>query len=87
MPIGNCLAFAFMMKYRKGAKIMRVRKVGHCPHYFCKLGKGNIVHFKLVRDILPFPLCYFLFVGKPTKLGKGGIAMLYRDYLNDGIGA
>ena len=82
MIFGNCLFFAVWVKARYCAKLMWIRRPNEiCPHWYCKMPNGNIIHFKLVSDVLPFPFNYLLFKGKVAKLGKGGRRLVFKDYL------
>jgi hypothetical protein len=66
MQYGNCLLGAlflmfsqrenkpkFILKYRTGTKI---------PHFMVKT-KDQLHHYKVVKDILPWPFCYLIFKG------------------------
>ena len=71
MKYGNCLTGAifllwkerfnnpkFVMKYRIGTKV---------PHFMVRT-KNQLTHYKVDRDLLPWPLCYLIFQGSFQSL-------------------
>jgi hypothetical protein len=68
MKYGNCLIglLIIMFTTKERGKIITMRNDRFCPHYLYKT-KNYIHHYKLKKDILPFPLCYLLFEGEFVK--------------------
>jgi hypothetical protein len=68
---GNCLFGALVLLYterRNNPKfIIRVRPQTLVPHFMVR-SKTGLHHYKVNKDILPFPLCYFIFAGEFQKL-------------------
>lgn len=66
---GNCLfgALTLMARFRT----FRVRadwKNRVVPHLYVLDERGRKWHFRVVRDVMPDPLCYFVFVGKFARM-------------------
>lgn len=74
MRYGNCLAGAallmwterrnnprFMLKIRPGTKV---------PHFMVKSDTG-LHHYRVSKEILPWPLCYTLFQGRFHTVQQG----------------
>ena len=67
---GNCLICAFFLWLFKGGSIIMAYRPGtSVPHWMVKCRDGSLRHFKVVKDILPWPLCYVLFLGTFEKKG------------------
>lgn len=70
MIFGNCLFCAFVLWIRYGGKIiMSYRPNTYVPHWMVVDRNGLLRHFKVVRNVMPWPLCYVIFMGKFEALG------------------
>lgn len=68
--LGNCFVCACVIWCIYGGKWVTTTRTGtRVPHWLVKCKDGKVRHFVVVRDILPKPLGYFLFVGKVEALG------------------
>ena len=71
MKYGNCLFGALVLLYterRNNPKfIIRARPQTFVPHFMVR-SKTGLHHYKVNKDVLPFPLCYFIFAGEFQKL-------------------
>lgn len=66
----NCLFGAILLWMCKGGKIIMSRRPGtRVPHWMV-VKEDGLYHFRLRKDILPFPLCYLLFKGEFVKEGS-----------------
>lgn len=68
MRYGNCLLgsliiFLSKKKRKKNPKIvLRFRPESLIPHFMVK-SNDQLYHYKLDKDILPWPFCYLIFQG------------------------
>lgn len=71
MRYGNCLIgalFLFWKKRKKNPKIkVKVRPGTIIPHFMIR-DKKALYHYKLDKDVLPWPLCYLVFKGSFQRL-------------------
>jgi len=71
MKYGNCLFGAFVLLWTERKNnprfIVRCRPETRIPH-FMVITKDCLYHYKMVKDILPWPLCYIVFLGEFQKL-------------------
>lgn len=70
MKYGNCLIglLIILLTIKKRGKIIcQKSKYDFVPHLLFRTNDGEIHHYKLIRDILPWPFCYFLFEGHFVK--------------------
>lgn len=63
---GNCLCGAVLLWLVKGGRIFVVCREGF-PHFLLKTRNGEVWHFKLTFDILPWPFAPLLFIGRFTR--------------------
>lgn len=67
---GNCLIGALLIKLFKGGRVRRIRVRGQgVRHWICQTNSGNY-HFKRVKDVLPHPLCYLIFIGRFERMKR-----------------
>lgn len=71
MKYGNCLIGLMIIMFtaeEKGRII--VKKSDHCwiPHLLFQT-KSKIYHYRVIKDVLPWPLCYLLFRGEFHTIG------------------
>lgn len=66
MKYGNCLFGALFLlwreRYNKPKFIIKYRIGTRVPHFMVRT-KDQLHHFKVDKDLFPWPLCYFLFQG------------------------
>ncbi len=65
--LGNCWMKAYSLSKRLGGEVRYFNThTARCgsKHYFCQLPSGEAWHFKVQRDILPWPLSGLLFLGR-----------------------
>lgn len=71
MKYGNCLLGALILLWieRKNNPqfLLRVRPQTITPHFMVKT-KDELIHYRVVKDILPWPLQYLVFEGEFQKL-------------------
>lgn len=74
MSYGNCLvgaiALMWMERGRRPRFILRRRPGTSVPH-FMVLSQTGLHHYRLKKDILPWPLCYVLFRGRFQTVQPG----------------
>jgi hypothetical protein len=67
MKYGNCLFGAFVLLWIKRDKnprlIVRYRPETRVPH-FMVITEKYLYHYKTVKDVFPWPLCYIIFLGE-----------------------
>lgn len=67
MQYGNCLTGALFLlwKERKNKpKLILRRRIGtRVPHFMVK-SKEKLHHYKVEKDLFPWPFCYMMFKGK-----------------------
>jgi hypothetical protein len=67
MKYGNCFTGAVMLLWtqrdHKPRLILRTRPGTMVPHFMVKTN-SEIHHYKVHKEILPWPLCYFFFEGR-----------------------
>lgn len=67
MKYGNCLTGAtlLMWKERKNRPkfILKIRPGTRVPHFMVKSDSG-LHHYRVSKDILPWPMCYIVFRGR-----------------------
>lgn len=72
MKYGNCLFGALVLLYTEHHNnpkfILRVRPDSLIPHFMIRT-KDSLIHYRVTRDILPFPLCYIIFEGRFQSIG------------------
>lgn len=79
MVFGNCLFCAFFIWLRYGGRIITSFRPGtRVPHWMVVDRQGNLRHFQVVQNILPWPLCYVVFVGRFEIVRKNSEA----DYIS-----
>jgi hypothetical protein len=67
MKYGNCLIGLIVILFtiqERGRIIIQKSKHGFVPHLLFRTNKGRIYHYRLVKDVLPHPLCYLVFQGE-----------------------
>ena len=65
MQYGNCLLGSFIIllnKKKKSKIILRFRPESYVPHFMVK-SENQLYHYKLEKNILPWPFCYLIFKG------------------------
>ena len=63
--IGNCLVGACVIWCLHGGRWVSTTRIGtRVPHWLIVCKDGKVRHFTVVKDILPKPLNYLLFIGK-----------------------
>jgi hypothetical protein len=71
MKYGNCLigSLFLLFKERKNNPkfILRYRTGTNFPHFMVKTN-NYLHHYKVDKDILPWPLCYIIFQGSYQKV-------------------
>lgn len=71
MKYGNCLFGALILLWTERKNnpqfILRVRPQTNTPHFMVRTD-DCLIHFRLVKDILPWPFCYLIFEGEFQKL-------------------
>lgn len=71
MAFGNCLFCAVVLWLRYGGKIIMSYRPGtRVPHWMVVDRTGLLRHFRVVRNIMPWPLCYVVFLGRFEALGN-----------------
>ena len=69
--LNNCLVGALWLMCRYRTWKLRILWRGRTvPHFYVIDRKLREWHFKLVDDVLPWPLCFFLFRGHYTRLRR-----------------
>jgi hypothetical protein len=67
MKYGNCLIGALVLLYTERHNnpkfIVRSRPQTIVPHFMVWSNTG-LHHYKTKKDLLPFPFCYFIFIGE-----------------------
>lgn len=67
MKYGNCLCGAVRIMWEernnRPGLILRVRPGSLVPHFMIRTKEG-LRHYRVVRDLFPWPLCYLLFEGR-----------------------
>ena len=75
MKYGNCLIGACVLLFKRKTKkpkiILRFRPESCVPHFMVKT-INRLYHYKLEKNILPWPFCYLIFQGsfQPLNLEK-----------------
>jgi hypothetical protein len=70
MFFGNCLFCAVVLWLRYGGKIIMSYRPGtRVPHWMVVDRSGSLRHFRVVRNIMPWPMCYVIFLGRFESLG------------------
>ena len=72
MKYGNCLIGALLLAWWLGSwRITTTRgtirpdgRRSWVPHFLVEDRHGTVWHYKRVRDLLPYPFCFFLFEGQ-----------------------
>jgi hypothetical protein len=71
MQYGNCLFGALVILWNKRKEkpkfMIRFRPQSYVPHFMITT-ENELHHYKLDRDVLPWPFCYFLFQGSFQSL-------------------
>lgn len=66
MKYGNCLIGALLLLWKQRFNhprfILRSRIGTKVPHFMVRTN-NQLHHYKVDKDIFPWPLCYFLFQG------------------------
>lgn len=74
MRYGNCLVCALVLLWRERASrprfILRRRPGTIVPHFMVRSDAG-LHHYRVVKDVLPWPLCYLLFKGRFQTVQPG----------------
>lgn len=74
MNYGNCLFCAFALLWRERANsprfVLRRRPGTLVPHFMVRSDTG-LHHYRVVRDLLPWPLCYLVFEGRFQTVQPG----------------
>lgn len=74
MRYGNCLlgalALLWMERLRRPRFLLRRRPGTLVPH-FMVVSEAGLHHYRVVEDILPWPLCYLLFRGRFQTVQPG----------------
>lgn len=74
MTYGNCLVGAIALMWiersRRPRFILRRRPGTSVPH-FMVLSETGLHHYRVRKDILPWPLCYLLFQGRFQTVQSG----------------
>lgn len=66
---GNCLFGALWLRYKFGGRLRGLRlREGGPRHWICVQEDGTAWHFKRIRNVLPWPLCYTVFWGRYERL-------------------
>jgi hypothetical protein len=67
MKYGNCLTGAAFLMWRERNNdprfILKIRPGTKVPHFMVKSGNG-LHHYRVSKEILPWPLCYIVFQGR-----------------------
>jgi hypothetical protein len=67
MKYGNCLLGALVLLWRERKNnpkfIMKYRMGTRVPHFMVQTSE-QLHHYKVNKDILPWPLCYVVFRGE-----------------------
>jgi hypothetical protein len=67
MKYGNCLvgalALLWIQKRKNPRFILRCRPNTKVPHFMIRTDEG-LHHYRVVSEILPWPLCYIVFKGE-----------------------
>jgi hypothetical protein len=78
---GNCLFGAIVLLYTERSNnpkfIVRVRPQTYVPHFMVRSNSG-LHHYKLNKDVLPFPLCYLIFAGEFQTLDLNKEELFYK---------
>jgi hypothetical protein len=80
MRYGNCLTGALFLFYAKRKNkpkmLFGFRPESFVPHFMVET-KDVLFHYKVEKNILPWPLCYLIFQGSFQALGleKGSVFM------------
>lgn len=73
MQYGNCLFGALMLLWSKRKQkprlLLRFRPESATPHFMVST-ENELHHYKVEKDILPWPFCYLLFKGSFQTLDK-----------------
>jgi hypothetical protein len=81
MKYGNCLFGALVLLYTERSNnpkfIVRVRPQTYTPHFMVR-SKTGLHHYKLNKDVLPFPLCYLIFAGEFQTLDLDKEELFYK---------
>lgn len=72
---GNCYCWSIILRCIYGGQIFTISnepgEAGrNIKHYMLRDRKGRVRHFKRVYDVLPVPLCHYLFLGRIESSGK-----------------
>lgn len=71
MRYGNCLFGSFVLLWTERKNnprlIVRYRPQTRVPH-FMVITRDNLYHYKIIKNVLPWPLCYIIFMGEFQKL-------------------
>jgi hypothetical protein len=66
---GNCLIGALVLMVRlRSLRVRAMRSQCGLPHFYVLDRRGRGYHFRLVRDFLPPPFCFLLFLGRFAEL-------------------
>lgn len=61
--LGSCVILLNKKKRKKKSKILfRFRPESYVPHFMVK-SENQLYHYKLEKNILPWPFCYLIFKG------------------------
>lgn len=75
---GNCLLGAVWLMVRHRSFCLRASWRGRTvPHFFVRVGE-SWWHFRLVRDVLPHPLCYLWFRGRFDSISNKSFLKLHK---------
>jgi hypothetical protein len=67
MKYGNCLVGAVILAARHGFRgkfVLKSYRKGWIPHILFRANDGSWYHYRLVRDVVPFPFHFLLFQGE-----------------------
>jgi hypothetical protein len=68
---GNCLFCAYVLWIWTGGTIVKTYRPGtRIPHWVVLGRDGHLRHFKVVRDLLPEPFHYIVFLGRFERISR-----------------
>jgi hypothetical protein len=67
MKYGNCLTGAMLLMWRERNNnprfLLKIRPGTKVPHFMVK-SRNGLHHYRVSKEILPWPMCYMVFQGR-----------------------